>query len=143
MIAHQQETTIQSGNIALKACLILNGGACIALLSFCASIANQARKGDAVRQFFELATHSLKIFAITALFSAVAAGLGYIGNYCASEAVAAKEYGFEYPFVRDTDASARWRCRFDVVLVATVGMTVASYLLFAWGLWQSASWIEA
>lgn len=73
------QAAIGSANVALRAFLLINGGAAVALLAFLGSLAGQIDGPDIVT----LAT-PLMDFAIGVAVAALAAGLAYLTNYSAA-----------------------------------------------------------
>lgn len=137
----QIDAAIESGHHAVKAALILNGGACVALLAFLANTMSKAPEGGDVGRLLALMIDSLSFFAAGALLAAVTAGLGYLTNLFAGESAASRSKHFEPPFIRDTTASKRWGGAYAAFAIATIATAVLSYAAFAAGLAKIRGWI--
>lgn len=138
----QLDAAIQSGKQALNAALLLNGGACIALLGFLASAyaANTLpfERADLIAAF----VGSLSSFAWGAFWAVLASGLGYLGNYSYSEAVFRKNKELERPYIRETAASKAWSRAGAVSLILAVLGVFASLSYFLCGLWSIRGALE-
>lgn len=106
--------TITSGQAALKSAILINGGASVALLAFIGNIWTKGTLQEAVDSL----TLSIGLFAGGVLAAAIASGNAYLAQYCYSR----------YP---------KWPG--DLLNVVTILLVIASYVLFAWGVYESYS----
>lgn len=106
--------TITSGQAALKSAILINGGASVALLAFIGNIWTKGTLQEAVDSL----TLSIGLFAGGVLAAAIASGNAYLAQYCYNR----------YP---------KWAG--DVLNVITILLVIASYVLFAWGTYESYS----
>ncbi len=127
------KASLDSGRDALRASLLLNGGACIALLGFLASItAREASRSSLA--LIAPAKVGLSWFAVGAFLAALGAGLAYICNSLYAGAVAEKDKRFQHPYIFSNETADRlfWWARF--VNWATVMVVFSSYACFVLGL---------
>ncbi|WP_113499209.1 hypothetical protein [Brucella sp. NBRC 12953] len=123
------KAALDSARDALKAALLLNGGACIALLGFLASITSK----EATRASLMLlapAKFGLTWFAAGAFLAAFGSGLAYICNSLYSGAAAEKDKRFSHPYIFGNKGSDRlyWWAR--AINWATVVVIFGSYSCF-------------
>ncbi|MBC3457919.1 hypothetical protein [Pseudomonas mosselii] len=103
------KSVIQTGQNALKAFVLLNGGAAVALLAFIGKLA------DASRSHIPLFALPLTIFVIGAFFSAISSGLTYLTQMLYTE-------------------NRTWLKRVGITLhVVTIVLGVASLGMFGYG----------
>ncbi|MDO8288768.1 MAG: hypothetical protein Q7T44_06070 [Parvibaculum sp.] len=129
-----EKASIESANLALKSLLLLNGGACIALLGFLASVfssdAQYADKVSALQPFIS----ALIKFTWGAAFAVLATAVAYFVNSYYARGLMAYDKSFEWPYVKSNDQADReWRIgsrlNLAAVLVAAVSMG-----MFVWGI---------
>jgi hypothetical protein len=123
------EAAMQNANIALRAVLLINGGAAVAILAFIGSLATSARAQVQVN--LPDLVSPLVWFAGGVAAAALGCVLAYCTNYSATASLLNKEHSHEHPYVHETGASKRWRkaniCFHAAALVAAV---VALVLFF-------------
>lgn len=109
---------IESGNQALKALLLLNGGACVAILGFLAStLTNANSQGDGAKLTYAF-VHSLSWFGSGAGFAVGASCLAYLCNSAYANGLA--------------DVESRWKWRLGQIFN---WLAVLSGLLSLSGFW--------
>ncbi|UYQ70835.1 hypothetical protein OF122_12255 [Pelagibacterium flavum] len=136
----QINAAIESGHHAVKAALLLNGAACIALLGFLASTISSIDGEPATAQLIALFMNALMEFSKGALAAAVTAGLGYLTNLCAGESAASMSKHFVEPFIRSTRASKIWGGAYFTLSLVTIATAIGSYVFFARGLARISGW---
>lgn len=78
--ADLEAASIQASDDAIKALLLLNGGACIALLGFIANVFNAQGLSQARAAFLNSAVHSLAFFALGAGMAVLTTFAAYLTN---------------------------------------------------------------
>ena len=138
---NQLAAAIESGHNAIKASLLLNGAACIALLGFLANTLGLAKDGGDAARLLALMLDSLSYFAAGAMLAAVTAGLGYLTNFCAATSAGAFSKHFNTPFIRATKSSSNWGRAYSTLTVITIVVAIASYIAFAMGVAKIRGWM--
>jgi len=126
------EAAVNSGAIAMRAMLLINGGAAVAMLAFIGSLVT-AQKGDYSSTLTDLVS-PLIWFAWGVASAAACAGLAYITNYCIASSSVFKSRHNEYLFVRKTKASKRWFIAAVFFQIFAVSAAVGSLFLFVYGM---------
>ncbi len=132
------KAALDNARDALRAALLLNGGACIAVLGFLASLSS----GTTTRAGMSLigpAKAGLVFFAVGAALAAIASGLAYFTNSYYADANAEKQKRFDYPYIFDTDISVTKRKTGEKLHRVAVGAVIFSYCFFLMGL-ARAGW---
>lgn len=107
------KSVIQTGQNALKAFVLLNGGAAIALLAFIGKLA------DVSRSHIPLFALPLTIFVIGAFFSTLSSGLTYLTQVMYSD-------------------GGIWRNRIGITLhLTTIGLGLTSLCMFGYGTYRA------
>ena len=75
-----EAAAVDSAHLALKSLLLLNGGACVALLGFLATVIDKAPLSDGSGHLIRASVDSLGFFAWGAGFAVLAAGAAYLTN---------------------------------------------------------------
>ena len=114
------KAAIDSGTETLKAIVLINGGACVAILTFIGTLATK----DKVP--IGLAT-PLTWFAIGLVMAVIASALGYFTNLFIADTSKNMTQEYERPFLRDNDNSKRCRrlgewARWLAVIAALCGI---------------------
>ncbi len=127
------KASLDSGREALKAALLLNGGACIALLGFLASIASREASRTSLL-LIAPAKVGLGWFAAGAFFAALGAGLAYICNSLYAGAAANLDKKFHHPYLFENAKSKRNQRWAFIINWLTLGSVSVSYVCFIVGL---------
>lgn len=98
-----EAAAVESANQALKALLILNGGACVALLGFLAATFG---KPDLADQNLALLS-ALRLFGWGAAMAVFASAIAYLCNSCYARGLMAYNKGWKWPYLSKTASSAR------------------------------------
>ncbi len=134
-IHHKFHATMLSGAIdagkeALKAALILNGGACLALLSFLAVVSTSEEAGEYASSFIPLTLNTLLYFSSGALLSAIGSGCAFASYTFGSNGLADKDLRDEYPFTFPTTKSKVYESMSLLFASLCMISVIASYVLF-------------
>lgn len=134
--AHDQENTfihklndaaILTGNHTLRALIIINGGAAIALLAFIGHLIS-VQNGVFSKSLGEL-TAPLIWFAWGVALATVSMGFSYVTNYSYSSHASRKSKHYQAPYIRETLSSKRWlRFGFIFQIFAVLTAIVSIYL---------------
>ncbi|MDJ1465668.1 hypothetical protein NDI72_19115 (plasmid) [Nitratireductor sp. GZWM139] len=129
------KASIADSKEAIRAALILNGAACIAILGFLASVIG-GDSSNVSHPMTVAAKIGLRWFAVGALLAALTSGLAYLCNSLYAGAAADMSRHFEHPHIRSTPSSKRkvlWALIINWIAVATITL---SYFLFGVGLFK-------
>jgi hypothetical protein len=129
------KASLDSAREAIRAALILNGAACIALLGFLASVVSNQNSNIAT-SLIEATKNGLMWFASGAVLAVITAGFSYIANSLYGAGEASKTKTFEHPYVRENKASARFWFWGRMLNWIAVVVLVLSYVVFICGLWR-------
>ena len=124
------KAAIESANVAIRAMLLVNGGAVIALLAFVGSILS-SDVSNIIR--IEAMIPPIRIFAFGVGLSALTSALAYLVNMLDSDISNTVELTWKHPFVNDKPKAnilRRWRMAFHY-LAMTAAFT--SICFFFWG----------
>lgn len=123
---------VNTGAQTLKSLMLVNGGSCIAILTFIGTLATKHRP---VSEF----AHPLIAFALGAGSSVVAGAIAYFVNLLilSSSRKMTREYG--EPFIRDTDQSKRTRFFGEVARWIAVAFAAFAIGCFFYGLYSAYS----
>lgn len=108
---------IESANVALRAFLLINGGAAVAMLAFLGALVGEVSGEELIAIASPLAT-----FAWGVASAALGAGFGYLTNYFNAWTIAGQTKHWEHPYVRNDKGSkitAVFAIGFIVIAVAT------------------------
>jgi hypothetical protein len=128
-----ERASIESANLALKGLLLLNGGACIAILGFLASIFSSDVQKNEIQALLSPFLVALNRFAWGAGLAVFASAIAYLANSSYARGNMAFTKKWEWPYVEENNSSKRnWR------LAAVLnGVAIASGFwalgMFVWG----------
>jgi len=127
------EAAIKGGDAALRAALLINGGAAVSVLAFIGGLAAQDRiKLDQLKAVAD----SLMLFAFGVVAAVVGMGLAYLTNLITAIHAGSVERLSHPPYLRpgkNTATLSRMRNSFHA---AAVVATLASIALFVWGMFD-------
>lgn len=126
--------TFESGNQALKAAGVVNGGAAVALLAL---IGNMVDKDATASISGEAIGFALLIFVAGVSASALASGGAYITNYLYVTAGTARTWDYEHPYVHHTRRSKVYEWSGAFFHVLSVLLVLFSYSSFLYGSYVS------
>ena len=137
-ISSANVAAIELSAITLKALLLLNGGAAVAMLGFVASVssslvANQVSLAGVVR--------SLQMFSCGAALAVLATGLAYVVMYLQAAVAQAYELSQDPPYVRGTRASTRIDRVYVAFHILSVVVACASLILFISGVFYTGDFV--
>jgi ABC-type multidrug transport system fused ATPase/permease subunit len=130
--------SLDSAREALKALLVVNGGASVALLAF---LAAATRIEDLTRQavFAALATKALRWFAFGTLAAVMACGLAYLTAAFAASAISTRLASNDPPYFEETPESLRYKAMATGVNIGAVIAGIASLGFFLTGILKIGS----
>lgn len=132
LINQTNEAAVTAGNHALRALILINGGAAITMLAFIGNLVT-ADEGRLVPKLSEI-TSPMLWFASGVATAALALGLSYFTNYCMATAYGKRDLLYEPPFIEDTTASKQWVTATIVFQIGAVIAGLASLILFIIGM---------
>jgi hypothetical protein len=127
------EAAIRSGENAIKAAILINGGACVAIMAFVGALASQGRIGTA--QLTDVASCMVD-FASGVAFGGAAAGASYLTNYCIAGLSASRTRHWDHPYVRPGQNFPRWRTTARIFQILAIGFALGSLVAFIFGVVQ-------
>jgi len=128
------EIMVNSGILVVRSSLILNGGACLALLAFLANIWDAQPNPETTIPLQQLILQNLAIFAWGALLAVAGTGISYLVNLFRMEESRAQTMHWDDPYIRDTTASKRWGTAGNILQWVSIVVVAASPALFLTGL---------
>jgi hypothetical protein len=129
-LGRANEAAIKSGEGALKALLIINSGAVVAMLAFLDGFIDQH-----MRQLSAFAG-SLSLFALGVVFAASGYLLAYITNYLQTRLLASSELKWDWPYVDDGLKTSAWKIWTVIFHVLAVFVGISSLILFVCGVFS-------
>jgi hypothetical protein len=127
------EATIKSGENAIRAAILINGGACVAIMAFVGALAAQGRIGSA--QLNDVAS-CLVDFAAGVACGGGAAGAAYLTNYCIAGLSYSRGRHWEHPYIRPGPSSRRWLNTGRLFQVVAFALALGALAAFLFGVIQ-------
>jgi hypothetical protein len=125
------DSSIKSADVMLRNCLLINGGAAVAILAFMGTVISK----DAGSHIGDIAG-GLTYFAWGVIASVVALGLSYIVHVVTYLYVTSQEKVWKHPYIVPGKRTAWWgRLKITLHLLA-VALAVLSAVLFVIGLFM-------
>lgn len=121
------QAAADSGTLALRMVMLINGGAAVALISFGGHLPNTQMKSLA---------GALLWFAWGALTAVAGIALTYFYNYAAAAAAVTKQRIYDPPFVVENAATKRWYLVANICLFPAIGAGVLSAVFFLVGAYE-------
>ena len=131
-IIKSNEATVNSGSNAIRAALIINGGAAIALLSFIGGLVGDGKL--TIGSQLQSVTEPLRYFAWGVALSAVSMAFGYLTNFSATGILQNQRHIWKHPYLEETSGSKRWRVAYNVFLGGSVLTAIVSLVAFICGM---------
>ncbi len=129
------EATNTDSNIVLRALLIINGGACIALLAFIGKLLpTSPNDTENISVIGSLLTESLIWFAWGVAATIVAMVFSYATSYCAAHSAVECRRDYNFPYVHKTDKSNKWEKRSRMLHYLWAGTTGIAVVFFILGI---------
>ena len=126
------DSIIKSGDAALRACLLINAGAAVAILAFMGSVIS--RDATASHKVIVEVAPGLNWFAGGVLAAVVAMGLTYVVHFLTGLYVKSQEKVWTHPYVVPGKRTALWGALKVVTHWVTILLAFLSVGLFVWGL---------
>jgi len=101
------KATVDSGHLALRTAVLVNGGAAVAVLAFIGGLVGQGKV--ALGPQLNALTFALVWFAIGVASGALALGFVYFTSLSTVREANTLEKRWEHPYVAVTEVSKRWR----------------------------------
>jgi hypothetical protein len=134
LVEYLNKGAMDSGTAALRALILINGGAAAATLAFLGGLIGQGR--IKVDEHFYDVTRSLLWFATGVALAAFALGLAYLTNASAASAAASYQKTWVHPYIEGTAASKRWNWARVIFQLLAIACALASVLVFVGGMWS-------
>jgi hypothetical protein len=125
------EATIKSGDSALRAALLINGGAAVSVLAFIGGLVAQGK--IKVEQLNDVAG-SLTWFAIGTACAVLAMAASYFTNYFMAGMASSKARKWEHPYLEDTPKTKWMQSLNRVFHVLAVIAGIGSLVIFVVGM---------
>lgn len=122
-----------SGNLALRTLVLINGGAAIAFLAFFGNIVG----ANTIELSLEQATSPLLWFVWGVGFAAVGMCLSYLAGLFTIKSLSSREYRGPAPFGYETDNSKFWSILALLVTYVTIFLVVLSLGSFMVGMYEA------
>jgi hypothetical protein len=125
------ESAIKNAESAVKAVMVINGGATVSILAFIGGLAAQGKV-----PFGQLAVFAncLTWFASGVALAAAMAAFAYFTNYCIAGSASRKLRNWEHPYLHDTPQSKRWQRAGIIFHVAATATGLGSLIVFICGM---------
>lgn len=128
------EYTVNSGNIAIRTILLINGAAAITLLAFIGNLISNSSINFSP-QFVGL-TNSLMWFVVGVAFTAFGMGVAYIANYLMTTAQSKVERNFVHPYTHITKTVKNCQIWAYSPQIITIAVTMAALIFFIIGMFE-------
>jgi hypothetical protein len=124
------EAAMKGADAALRAVLLINGGAAVSVLAFIGGLAAQSR---IKLEQLNMVANSLGWFAAGVATAVAGMGLAYLTNYIASMVEKSLEKSWQPPYARPGTRTPRLRRCKVAVHIVTVVIGLTSLALFVYG----------
>lgn len=138
---YMNEAAINNANIALRALVLVNGGAAIAVLAFVGSLVS-SDVANITSKLSEL-TAPLIWFAVGVALSPLGMAFAYFTNYSSAVSSINKTRLYIHPYLKDTADSRRWEKIGRWCHIAAVVLAFASLGCFLLGMFDVREAINA
>lgn len=129
-------SVIEFSHSALRSAAVLNGGAAIAILAFIGALVTSDRVQSTD---FRALVDSLTWFGVGVFSSTLATGSAYLAQFFYHWAESKHELTWDHPFVVEMPSRKGYDRVGQTFHATAASLTIASYLLFAWGAAQFTS----
>ena len=120
--------------VTLKALLLINGGAAVAMLGFVATVSASLNHDQLA---LTGVIKSLQLFSFGAALSVLATGLSYLVLYFQASEVETRDYTPNPPYVSSTAKSNRWERRSKISYTVAFISAALSLVVFLCGVWST------
>ncbi len=145
-IKSANEAAVETGNHAVKALILINGGAAIAMLAFIAQVVSAETgvlpDGAKVAALINL-TAPLGWFAWGVACAAGSVALGYLANFGMGRSSSSTKWDYEHPYIHSTPQSKRWDFWVGLFQAVSVGGAAFSLGFFVYGMLEVEAVISA
>ena len=125
------ESAIKSADAVLRNCLLINGGAAVAILAFMGAVIS---KNTGSGKIIENIADGLTYFAWGVIASVAALGLSYIVHFATYKHATSQKKVWEHPYITPGKLTACWAWLKIGLHVLAVALAVVSAVLFVIGL---------
>lgn|SRR5262249_10710794 len=127
------ESAVRGGDAALRAALLINGGAAVSVLAFIGGLAAQDRiKLDQLKGV----AGSLGLFAFGVVAAVLGMGFAYFTNYTVAAQINSYERLWEQPYVKPGKNTFKIRLAKYAFHTVAILAALASVTLFIWGVFD-------
>lgn len=130
------EAAVKSGEEAIKAMILINGGSSVAMLAFIGTMASKDLLS--LGQLGQI-SEPLFCFAGGLITAMVATGASYFANLMIAGSSNARQREYEHPFLRPTPSSKRHWLTAEIFRYIAIAAAAASICCFGWGLVKAQS----
>ncbi|KYK44901.1 hypothetical protein A1D31_11835 [Bradyrhizobium liaoningense] len=130
------EAAVKSGEEAIKAIILINGGSSVAMLAFIGTMASKEIVSPA--QLGQISA-PLICFAGGLIAAMIAIAASYFTNLMIAGSSNRKQREYEHPFLRPTTSSRRHYFAGEVFRYIAVGAVASSIGCFSWGVVKAQS----
>jgi hypothetical protein len=136
IIRRASDATVESGQLAARMIIVINGAAVVAMLAF---VGNFATRG----QLLAGVADSMIYFASGVVSGTVTLGATYFANFAGTATLHSMDQIREWPYLRE-NAGVRVRRGITFFFMAVAMLSgVIGLILFAWGTWKIKDAIRA
>jgi hypothetical protein len=125
------EGAIKAGDLVLRNCLLINGGAAIAILAF---MGNVLTKDPSTRKLLADVASGLNYFVGGVVAAMVAMGLTYVDHLLNWKHATSQTKVWIHPYIESGDRTVLWARLKNTTHATTVVLVAASVGMFVWGL---------
>ncbi len=131
---HLNRAMIESGILAIRSALLINGGAAIATLAYVGTLSvNEA----------SIVIDSLLWFAWGVAAAASGAAFAYVANFTQVRGETSKDLKWEHPFIYSNNVSDRWLCIMNIFITLAILAGAASLIWFICGMYEVKNTISS
>jgi hypothetical protein len=125
------ESMVKSGEVVVRSCLLINGGAAIAILAFLGTVIT---KDPSSHKLLADISGGLNDFFFGVGSAVIAMGLTYVDHFLNWMHATSQREVWKPPYIESGDHTAFWGGLKNTVHVATVLLVLVSMGVFVWGL---------
>lgn len=134
------EATISSATVTLRTCVLINGGAAVAMLAFISGLVkDRLLQGSSIGG----ATAPLIWFAVGVVAATLAMGFMYLVNFANTSILGARSQEWSPPYILETPRSQKWRIASMAFTIAAILCGIASIVFFVFGMLEIRDAISA
>jgi hypothetical protein len=126
------ESTIKSGDAVLRACLLINGGAAVAILAFMGTVIS--REPTTSSKVIAQIAPNLNWFVGGVVAAVVAMGLTYVVHFLTYLRATSQKKVWEHPYIAPGEHTATWGWLKTVLHWVTILLAFLSVGFFVFGL---------